>query len=380
MRTTIMATCASYRLLRPLLFWLPAETSHRLIFTLLRLLYRAPGTGTLARTWFARRLPALPVTVMGLHFSNPVGLAAGLDKNADSINPLSDFGFGFLELGTVTPRPQPGNPSPRMFRLTRQAALINRMGFNNEGVHRMIANLLRQGKPCPIGINIGKNRDTPVESASEDYLSALQAMYPHADYVAVNISSPNTTGLRDLQNEEYLDELLGKLKSEQAHLAEKHGRYIPIALKIAPDLDDARIAAIAKLVLQHNFDAVIATNTTITRPGVRQEPLAAQTGGLSGRPLKRLATDVIRKLYAHLRGNVPIIGVGGIESADDAWEKLLAGADLIQIYTALIYEGPGIVSAIVRGLDERVRSSGCGTLAEAVTKARKQTAQEEARG
>ncbi len=367
---TYMASCAWYRLLRPLLFRLPAETSHRLIFTLLGFFYRLPGAGAILRTLFIRRLPTLPVNVMGLRFSNPVGLAAGMDKNAEHIRPLSDFGFGFLEVGTVTPRPQPGNPGPRMFRLARHAAIINRMGFNNVGVYRMITNLVRQGKPCPIGVNIGKNRDTPVEQAVEDYLSALQAVYGHADYVAVNISSPNTAGLRDLQNEENLDALLRALKTEQALLAEKHGRYVPIAVKIAPDLDDTQIAAIARRVLEHRFDAVIATNTTITRPGVTEEPLAAQTGGLSGRPLKLLSTEIIRKLYTQLQGKVPIMGVGGIENAEDAWEKLVAGADLIQVYTGFIYEGPGIVQAIVRGLAERVQISGCHNLTETVAQAR----------
>ena len=371
---TYMASCAWYRLLRPLLFRLPAETSHRLIFTLLGIFYRMPGAGAIMRTLFVRRLPPLPVSVMGLRFSNPVGLAAGLDKNAEHIRPLSDLGFGFLEVGTVTPRPQPGNPSPRMFRLTRHAAIINRMGFNNVGVYRLITNLVPQGKPCPVGINIGKNRDTPVERAVEDYLSALQAVYGHADYVAVNVSSPNTAGLRDLQSEANLDALLRALKAEQASLAEKHGRYVPIALKIAPDLDDTQIAAIAELVLVHKFDAVIATNTTVTRPGLTEEPLAAQTGGLSGRPLKPLSTEIIRKLYAQLQGNVPIIGVGGIENADDAWEKLVAGADLIQVYTGFIYEGPCIVQTIVRGLAERLHASGGNNLTEAVARARKQRA------
>jgi len=213
-----------------------------------------------------------------------------------------------------------------------------------------------------------------VERAIEDYLSALQAVYGHADYVAVNISSPNTAGLRDLQNDESLDALLRTLKVEQASLAQQHGRYVPIALKIAPDLDDTQIAAIARRVLEHRFDAVIATNTTITRPGLTDEPLAAETGGLSGRPLKPLSTEIIRKLYAQLRGKVPIIGVGGIENADDAWEKLVAGADLIQIYTGLIYEGPGIVSEIVRGLADRLHAAGDNNLTEAVAHARNQRA------
>jgi dihydroorotate dehydrogenase len=368
-----MASCAWYRLLRPLLFRLSAETSHRLTFALLRLLYRLPGAGALTRFFISRRITPLPVSAMGLHFANPVGLAAGLDKNAEIVRPFADFGFGFLELGTVTPRPQPGNPRPRMFRLSHHAALINRMGFNNIGVYKMIANLARAGKPCPIGINIGKNRDTPEARSAEDYLSALQAVYAHADYIAINISSPNTPGLRDLQSEDNLDTLLRALKKEQAALAAKHGHYVPIALKIAPDLDDTEIAAIARSVLAHKFDAVIATNTTITRPGLGHEPRAAQTGGVSGRPLKNLATEIIRKLYAHLQGNVPIIGVGGIENADDAWEKLLAGADLVQIYTVLIFEGPCIVRTLVNDLAGRVRASGCETLIEAVAQARKNT-------
>lgn len=370
-----MATCASYRLLRPLLFRLPAETSHHLTFSLLHLFYRLPGTGVVTRAMFARQSTALPVTVMGLNFPNPVGLAAGLDKNAEYVQPLSDFGFGFLELGTVTPRPQPGNPKPRMFRLPHQAALINRMGFNNVGIDRFLVNLARGEKSCPVGINIGKNRDTPVERAVEDYRTALRAAYPHADYIAVNISSPNTAGLRDLQNEKNLEELLRALKAEQAGLAEKHGRYVPIALKIAPDLDDTQIAAIARLVLEHKFDAVIATNTTITRPGLSNDPQAHQSGGLSGRPLRPLSTNIIRRLYGQLQGNVPIIGVGGIENAEDAWDKLVAGADLIQVYTALIYAGPCVVQNIVRGLAERVQASGLPTLAEAVAQARRQQSQ-----
>jgi len=367
-----MATRAMYRLLRPLLFQLDAETSHRLTFTALDLFYRLPGASRIARSMYAWHAPALPVSIMGLTFPNPVGLAAGLDKNAEHVQALADFGFGFLELGTVTPRPQPGNPRPRMFRLVAHAALINRMGFNNVGAGKFLVNLAAQGKPCPIGINIGKNRDTPMERAADDYLTVLNAVYRLADYVAVNISSPNTAGLRDLQQEQNLEALLRAMKTEQAALAKQHGRYVPIALKIAPDLDDTQVAAIARLVQEHKFDAVIATNTTITRPGLEHEPLSHQTGGLSGRPLKPLATGVIRKLYAHLQGRVPIIGVGGIETADDAWEKLVAGADLIQIYTALIYRGPDVVGEIARGLAERVQQSGCRSLAEAVQKARRQ--------
>lgn len=367
-----MASCAWYRLLRPLLFRLSAETSHHLTFALLRSLYRLPGAGRAARFLYARHAMALPVKVMGLQFPNPVGLAAGLDKNAGYVQPLADFGFGFLELGTVTPRPQPGNPKPRLFRLTRHAALINRMGFNNAGIDAFLANLARAGRPCPIGINIGKNRDTSVERAVDDYLIALRAAYARADYIAVNISSPNTAGLRDLQNQENLEGLLSALKAEQSTLAQKHGRYVPVALKIAPDLDDARIAAIAALVRRHKFDAVIATNTTVGRPGLNDEPTAREGGGLSGRPLKAPATEIIRKLFGQLRGDVPIIGVGGVETAEDAWEKLVAGADLIQIYTALIYRGPCVAQSVIGGLAERMRESGQPTLAQAVALARRQ--------
>lgn len=367
---TIMATCASYKLFRPLLFRLPAETSHQLTFTLLHLLYRLPGAGALTSAIYSRHPTSLPVSVMGLTFPNPVGLAAGLDKNGEHVRLLSDFGFGFLELGTVTPRPQPGNLKPRLFRLPRQAALINRMGFNNVGIERFILNLTREDRSCLVGVNIGKNRDTPMEQAADDYLAALRAAYPHADYIAVNISSPNTTGLRELQNEENLNDLLRRLKAEQAAFAETTRRYVPIALKIAPDLDDTQLAAIARLVLEHKFDAVIATNTTITRPDLGSDPLARQSGGLSGRPLKSLSTEIIRKLYGHLQGNVPIIGVGGIENAQDAWDKLVAGAELVQLYTALIYEGPCVVQAIARGLAERVQAVGKKTLAEAVELAR----------
>ena len=361
-----------YKLLRALLFRLDAETSHHLTFSLLRLCYRLPGVGAMVRALFAPQPVTLPVNVMGLNFPNPVGLAAGLDKNAEYIRPLAGFGFGFLELGTVTPKPQPGNPKPRLFRLPQQAALINRMGFNNVGIDRFLVNFVRGGKPCPLGINIGKNRDTPVERAVEDYRTALRTAYPQADYVTINISSPNTAGLRDLQNQEHLEELLRALKAEQGALAETHGRYVPIALKIAPDLDDTQVAAIAQLVLEHKFDAVIATNTTISRPSLTSDPVASESGGLSGRPLKALSTEIIRKLYGQLRGAVPIIGVGGIENADDAWDKLVAGADLIQIYTALIYEGPGVAQVIVHGLAERVRTAGCATLTEAVAQARRQ--------
>ena len=358
-----------YKLLRPLLFALDPELSHALSFGLLRGAYRTPGLARLTRACAGPAAPALPVEVMGLRFSNPLGLAAGLDKNAEYVEPLAAFGFGWLELGTVTPYAQPGNPKPRLFRLPEQEAIVNRMGFNNVGVEAFLANLRARAHRCPIGINIGRNRDTPAERATEDYLSALRAVYPHADYVAVNISSPNTPGLRALQEGAALDAMLAALKSEQTLLAERHGRRVPLALKIAPDLDDAQIATIAALVEQHRFEAVIATNTTTTRPGL-PPALATEDGGLSGRPLKDLSTTVIRKLYAHLQGRVPIIGVGGISSAQDAWEKMLAGANLVQVYSALIFRGPGVVHDIVTGLAERVRTSGQSDLPTALARAR----------
>lgn len=360
-----------YSLLRPLLFALDAETVHDLTLGLLRRAYVLPGVSFLMRACYARRAPKLPQRVMGLDFPNPVGLAAGLDKNARVVQPLLDMGFGWLELGTVTPLPQPGNPKKRLFRLTHQDALINRMGFNSEGLAMFLANLARhRSRPGILGINIGKNRDTPAEQALDDYLPALRAVYPQASYVAINISSPNTPGLRALQNAAPLSALLAALKQEQSALARQYNRYVPLALKIAPDLEDGDIDGIARLLRTHQFDAVIATNTTLTRPGLDTEPLAQEAGGLSGRPLGPLATRVIRRLYATLQGRVAIIGVGGIGSAEDAWEKLVAGADLVQVYSALIYQGPGLIPRILIGLERKMHEYGASTLAEALARAR----------
>jgi dihydroorotate dehydrogenase len=359
-----------YSLIRPLLFTLDAEHSHDLTLSLLQTAYRIPGVAPLARRTYAGRTPALPVEVMGLRFPNPLGLAAGLDKEARCLAPLFDFGFGFLELGTVTPQPQPGNPKPRLFRLMRHGAIINRMGFNSSGLAVFLANLAAQPRRGLIGINLGKNKLTPDAQAIDDYLTGLRAVYAHADYVTLNISSPNTPGLRALQDEAPLAALLASLKNEQTILARTHGRQVPIALKIAPDLDDSGIDAIARLLLAHRMDAVIATNTTIARPGLEHEPRARETGGLSGRPLRSLSTQVIRRLHASLQGRIPIVGVGGIGNADDAWEKLVAGADLIQLYTAFIYRGPGVVREIIHGLTEKVRAHGVATLTQAVHCAR----------
>lgn len=367
-----LRTCRGpvYPLVRPLLFALDPERSHDLTLSLLRNAWRLPGMSAAARGLYAQRTPSLPVEVMGLRFPNPLGLAAGLDKEARSLGPLFDFGFGFLELGTVTPHAQAGNPKPRLFRLSRHGALINRMGFNSSGLDRFLANLAGQPRRGLIGINLGKNKATPDSEAINDYRIGIRAVYAHADYITLNISSPNTPGLRALQTEAALAALLAAIKQEQAQLTQTQGRHVPIALKIAPDLDDDGIDAIAKLVLAHRLDAVIATNTTLARPGLDHVRFAQETGGLSGAPLRPLSTQTIRRLYARLQGRIPIIGVGGIANADDAWEKLVAGADLVQIYTAFIYRGPAIVGSVVRGLAEKLRLYGASNLSEAVKRAR----------
>ena len=287
---------------------------------------------------------------MGLHFPNPVGLAAGLDKNGDYIDALASLGFGFIEIGTVTPRPQSGNPRPRLFRLSRANAIINRMGFNNDGVDRLIENVKRAKYSGILGINIGKNSDTPIERAVEDYVVCLRKIYPLASYVTVNISSPNTPRLRQLQTPNELDKLLGALKFEQQQLARTHEKYVPIAVKIAPDLEADEICEIAETLVRHKIDAVVATNTTLDREGVTDQPHYKEAGGLSGQPLRPKSMKVIRKLTDVLQGRIPIIGVGGIQGADDAKEKLEAGASLVQIYTGLVFRGPGLIGKILTSL------------------------------
>jgi dihydroorotate dehydrogenase len=334
-----------YELLRPLLFALDPESAHRLSLSALD---KAQGLGVLKLSSF--RLPSCPTEVMGLTFPNPVGLAAGMDKNGEHIKALADLGFGFIEIGTVTPRAQHGNPRPRLFRLRDAHAIINRMGFNNEGVAALIENVKRAKYRGILGINIGKNADTPIEKAMDDYLFCLSAVYAHASYVAVNISSPNTRNLRDLQEADALNMLLAGLKQRQQELADSHGRYVPIALKIAPDLDAGQITAISDLLRRHRMDAVIATNTTLARDRVTHLRYGQEAGGLSGIPLRNLSTGVIRQLYASLGNEVPIIGVGGIFSASDAQEKINAGAKLVQLYTSLIYRGPRVVADCVRSL------------------------------
>ena len=300
--------------------------------------------------FLAGNVPEKPVEVMGLRFPNPVGLAAGMDKNGTCIEGFGSLGFGFLELGTVTPRPQPGNPKPRLFRLPAHEAIINRMGFNNEGVEALVARVKAARYDGVIGINIGKNFDTPIERAEEDYLKALEAVYETAGYVTVNISSPNTTNLRELQKGAAFTGLLQALSEKAAALREKTGKQTPLLVKIAPDVDEAQLDAIAEALLTYKLDGVVATNTTLSRDAVAGDPLAGETGGLSGAPVRARSTEVIRGLAARLNGQIPIIGVGGIFSAADAWEKLDAGASLVQVYSGLIYKGPRLPAYIVQGL------------------------------
>jgi dihydroorotate dehydrogenase len=334
-----------YSLLKPLLFCLDAETSHDLTLKGLKL---AALSGALAL------LPRPPVckprTVMGLAFPNPVGLAAGLDKNGAYIDALAALGFGFIEVGTVTPRPQPGNPKPRLFRIKKARGIINRFGFNNLGVDALVENVKRAKYKGILGINIGKNFDTPNEKAADDYLICLRKVYEHANYVVVNISSPNTKNLRELQEKETLADLLAALKAEQDKLAETHRKYVPIALKIAPDLDENQVNEIADFLLEHKIDSVIATNTTVARDAVQGLPHADETGGLSGAPVREKSTAIIRQLAQRLKGQIPIIGVGGILSGEDALEKMEAGASLVQIYSGLVYRGPKLVQDVCKTL------------------------------
>ena len=358
------------RIIRPLLFRLDAEDAHdRTLAWLARAGHVTPALAAL-NALYGRKAPELPVEVMGIRFPNPVGLAAGLDKDARAVRALAALGFGFLELGTVTPRPQPGNPRPRMFRLPRHEAIINRMGFNSGGIRVFLDNITRAGKPVPLGINLGKNADTPIAEAADDYLNGLKQLYLHADYFTINISSPNTKNLRELQAVDELDDLLSRLARQRRELAGTFKRRVPIAVKIAPDVADGAIPDIAALLIEHGMDAVIATNTTIDHSGVAGDPLADETGGLSGRPLKQRALEVTRLLFRALDGQLAIIGAGGIFTAEDAWQRLLAGADLVQVYTGFIYHGPGILTDIVRGLRAKMRETRCDTLQEAVRKAR----------
>ena len=334
-----------YTLLRPILFKLDAETAHHVTLDTLKITHK------LGLLPLAVKQPAPdPRTVMGLTFKNPVGLAAGLDKNGAYIDALAALGFGFIEIGTITPRPQPGNPKPRLFRLPEANAIINRMGFNNLGVDVLVENVKRAKYKGILGINIGKNFDTPIERAAEDYLIGLRKVYAHASYVAINISSPNTKNLRQLQGGDELDALLFQLKAEQKKLAQQYGKYVPLALKIAPDLDKEQVQQIAVLLMRHRIDGVIATNTTLSRELVKHLPLHLETGGLSGAPVRGPSTVVIRQLAEELKGSLPIIGVGGILKGADAAEKMQAGAALVQIYSGLIYCGTELIAECAKSI------------------------------
>ena len=334
-----------YPLARHFLFKLDPEVAHELSIHQL-----AWMGGTPFELFFRNKLPSRPVEVMGLKFDNPVGLAAGLDKDGDAIDAFGAMGFGFIEVGTVTPRPQPGNDKPRIFRVIPAQGIINRMGFNNKGVDNLIENVKKSRYKGILGINIGKNKDTPIENGKDDYLICMDKVYPYAGYIAVNISSPNTPNLRQLQYGEALDELLKVLKERQKELAEQHKKYVPLAVKIAPDLTSDELKQVAESLLKYNIDGVIATNTTLDRELIHDMPHAAETGGLSGRPLQNKSTEIIRQLHEYLKGQIPIIGVGGIDSVMAAREKMQAGAELVQIYSGFIYHGPDLVKNIVNNI------------------------------
>ena len=323
-----------YRLARPLLFSLDPETAHRVTLQALDVLP------------IRKNIPERPVSAMGLRFPNPVGLAAGLDKDAAHIDALARLGFGFLEVGTVTPRPQPGNARPRLFRITEKEAIINRFGFNNIGIDAFLANVARASWRGVLGVNIGKNADTPAERAADDYALCLEKAYPVAAYITINVSSPNTENLRRLQDRHPLDALLARLAALRARLADRHGRKVPLALKVAPDLQENEIQSIAEAVLRHGIEGLIATNTSVSREGVDGLRHAGEAGGLSGAPIRRKSTEVLREFAARLPGTT-LIGAGGILRGEHAAEKFAAGAALVQLYTGLVYRGPRLVSECV---------------------------------
>ena len=349
-----------YTLAKPVLLHMDAEGSHDLALWALATASRSNWSLKLLQGVYGRRVASLPVRLMGIDFPNPLGLAAGLDKQANAGAALGALGFGWVELGTVTPLPQAGNPKPRMFRIVPHEAVINRMGFNSIGLSGFLANLEKMPSGVIRGINIGKNAATPVERAADDYLACLDAVYPLADYVAINISSPNTQNLRSLQEDRALDALLEAIVTRAGELESNHGRRVPLVLKVAPDLDDGQISAIANLLRRHGIDAVAATNTTVSRPGLQGQAVAEEAGGLSGPPVRRLANHLISGLHAELGDAIPIIGIGGIDGPESALEKLAAGASLLQLYTGLVYRGPGLVARVVNGLESAFVRSGHG--------------------
>jgi len=334
-----------YRVMRSALFMLNPEKAHDLSIKQLKMTH-----GTVLDLFYRQKVQQRPVEVMGITFPNSLGLAAGLDKDGECIDAFGAMGFGHVEVGTVTPVAQPGNPSPRLFRVLEAEGIINRMGFNNHGVDNLINNIKESNFKGVIGINIGKNIHTPVEEGKEDYLICMDKVYQHAGYIAVNISSPNTPGLRSLQYGEALDDLLETLKIRQQELAKKHEKYVPLALKVAPDLNDEEIESIALSLLKYKIDGLIATNTTLDRTMIKGMSHAGEAGGLSGRPVQSKSTEVIAKFASHLKGEIPIIGVGGIDSVISAKEKIAAGASLVQIYSGFIYQGPPLVKDIVNNI------------------------------
>lgn len=334
-----------YRLARKALFATDPERAHGLTLEGLRLGHHCGATA------WVRQRGGTPVRCMGLDFPNPVGVAPGLDKNADYFEALGGLGFGFVEVGTVTPRPQPGNPRPRVFRLPEAEAMINRLGFNNKGVDHLVERVRHRQYDGVLGINIGKNATTPIEAAADDYLHCLDRVYVHADYVTVNISSPNTQNLRDLQAGSALNDLLARLVKRRQELAKRHGRHVPLAVKVAPDLDEPSLDELADAVSRHEIDAVIATNTTLSRDGVEGLPHAGEAGGLSGAPLKPRADATLAALRERLRAEIALIGVGGITRGADAVDKLRFGASLVQFYTGMVYRGPGLLGECLAALD-----------------------------
>jgi len=348
-----------YPLARPFLFGLEPERAHALGLAALESAYRAGLTPLLANP-----PKPYPTRALGLTFPNPVGLAAGLDKNGAHVDALLALGFGFIEVGTVTPRPQAGNPRPRMFRLPRHEAIINRLGFNNEGVDALVRNVERARRKAPglLGINIGRNKDTPNDSAESDYLHCLERVYPLADYITVNISSPNTAGLRELQEEQALRRLVSILREAQERLGAQHGKRVPMLVKVAPDLSDDDIDAAGRVLGSLGVDGVIATNTTVSRIAVQDDPAAHESGGLSGAPLMDKSTAVLRMLRTRLPESMPLVGVGGVLSGADAAKKMAAGASLVQLYTGLVYRGPSLVAECVEAMRRRKEAPSRGNL------------------
>lgn len=334
-----------YSLIRKALFIADPETAHGLALEGLRLGYSVGATHLLCK---AR---SLPVTVMGLQFPNPVGMAAGMDKNGDYIEALGSLGFGFIEVGTVTPRPQPGNPKPRIFRIEEANAMINRLGFNNKGVDHLVRQAKKHRFKGILGINIGKNFDTPNDKAADDYLICLEKVYPYADYITINISSPNTRGLRDLQDTKQLNTLLATLNNRRLELTDEFQTRVPLVIKVAPDLEDDQIAGMAEAVIQNEFDGLIATNTTISRDAVKGMRHAQEQGGLSGAPIKEMANHVLAQFRSHLPPGIALIGTGGITKGEDAAEKLRLGADLVQFYTGFVYRGPDLVDDCLKAIE-----------------------------